>query len=105
MASRLTTVPDPPELPGGSDLEEASVTRFTLAAAIGTLDERERDLIALRYGADLTARRIAEVLGLRTNAVEVALHRALVHLRERLEAQDSPAPAGSGGSEAVAAEL
>jgi DNA-directed RNA polymerase specialized sigma24 family protein len=37
--------------------------------------------VALRYGADLTARQIAELLGLRTNTVEVALHRALTRLR------------------------
>ena len=39
--------------------------------------ERDRELIALRYGADLTARQIADLLDLRTNAVGVALHRAL----------------------------
>ena len=32
---------------------------------------------ALRYGADLTARQIGELLGQRTNAVEVALARAI----------------------------
>jgi DNA-directed RNA polymerase specialized sigma24 family protein len=50
-------------------------------------------LIALRYGADLSARRIGEILGLRTNAVEVALHRALLRLRDRLEA--GPRPSGA----------
>ena len=44
---------------------------------------------ALRYGADLTARQIGELLELRTNAVEVALHRALGRLREVLEGQES----------------
>jgi hypothetical protein len=41
----------------------------------------------LRYGADLTARQIAEILDMKTNAVEVALHRALRTLRKLLEAQ------------------
>lgn len=54
-------------------------------AAVAHLDERERELIALRYGADLKARDIARVLDLRTNAVEVALHRALAKLRTALE--------------------
>jgi DNA-directed RNA polymerase specialized sigma24 family protein len=40
--------------------------------------------VALRYGADMTARQIGELLGLRTNAVEVALHRALNRLRAEL---------------------
>jgi RNA polymerase sigma-70 factor, ECF subfamily len=75
------------------DLEERSVRRLTLAAAVASLDEREQELIALRYGADLSARRIGEILGLRTNAVEVALHRALLRLRDRLEA--GPRPSGA----------
>ena len=53
--------------------------------ALSRLDERDRELLALRYGADLTARQIAELLELKTNAVEVALHRALGRLREGLE--------------------
>ncbi len=66
-----------------------------VAAAVATLDERNRELIALRYGADLTAKQIAAVLGVRTNAVEVALHRALGRLRAELEAPAvDPAPAG-----------
>ena len=49
------------------------------------LPERDAELIALRYGADLTAKQIAEVTGMRTNAVEVALHRTLATLRQVLE--------------------
>jgi RNA polymerase sigma factor (sigma-70 family) len=60
------------------------IRRVTLAAAIGGLDERGQDLLALRYGADLTARQIGEILGLKTNAVEVALHRTLARLRSEL---------------------
>ena len=67
------------------DVEESTGRRLELAAALGLLDERERELVALRYGADLTARQIGELLGMRTNAVEVALHRALRRLREHLE--------------------
>ena len=84
LQSRWAVVADPPEAAAPADLEERSLTRITLAEAIATLDEREQDLIALRYGADLTARQIAEALGLRTNAVEVALHRALARLRAEL---------------------
>jgi RNA polymerase sigma factor (sigma-70 family) len=64
-----------------SDLEEETIRRLTVARAVATLDERDRELVALRYGADLTARQIAELLGARTNAIEVALHRALGRLR------------------------
>ena len=70
--------------------EDTSLRKLELRAAVATLEERDRELVALRYGADLTARQIAELLGLKTNAVEVALHRALTRLRTALE---TPGPA------------
>ena len=63
--------------------------RLDVRQAVLSLDERSRELIALRYGADLTARQIAEILGERTNTVEVALHRALARLREQLGGDDA----------------
>ena len=71
------------------DVEGSTIERLTLAQAVERLDERDRELIALRYGSDLSARQIAEVLELRTNAVEVALHRALARLRKLLEGQEA----------------
>ncbi len=65
-------------------LEDDALRRLELRVAVGRLDERSRELVALRYGADLTARQIAELLGERTNTVEVALHRALRRLEEIL---------------------
>ena len=62
------------------------------------LGERDRELIAFKYGADLTARQIAQVLGLQTNAVEVALHRALGRLREELvDSKSSASSAAASG--------
>jgi len=84
---------EPPELTSPEDLEADALQRLTLAAAVDGLDERSQDLLALRYGADLSARQIAEILGLKTNAVEVALHRTLARLRPELE---EPRVAGSG---------
>ena len=110
MAARRPTVPDPPDVASDGDLEEQSVRRLTLAAAIAMLDEREQEMVALRYGSDFTARRIGEILGLQTNAVEVALHRTLARLRELLdtpgpsEVVPSVPPAASGSSEAAPAE-
>jgi RNA polymerase sigma-70 factor (ECF subfamily) len=75
-----------PETAVLGDLAMDSATRLDLQAAVSALEPRDRELIALRYGADLTARQIAELLELKTNAVEVALHRALGRLRERLDA-------------------
>jgi RNA polymerase sigma factor (sigma-70 family) len=91
LANRLTTTDDVPELADGRDLAGDAVQRLDLAQAVARLDPRDRDLIALRYGADLPARAIADVLGLRTNAVEVALHRVLARLRGELE-REEPAP-------------
>jgi RNA polymerase sigma-70 factor (ECF subfamily) len=84
------------------DLAEDAARRLTVGAAIASLDARDRELVALRYGADLTARQIGELLGMQTNAVEVALHRALARLRAELgpdsvpgAVRPSPAPAGA----------
>src|SRR6266540_5306348 len=75
------------------DLEDDALRRIVLSGAVGRLEERDRDLIALRYGADLTARQIAELQGAKTNAIEVALHRALGRLRAQFEPEDDSASA------------
>jgi RNA polymerase sigma-70 factor, ECF subfamily len=74
--------------------EEPSLRRLELRAALAQLDERDRELLSLRYGADLTAKQIGELLDLKTNAVEVALHRALARLRSLME----PPEAGKAAS-------
>jgi RNA polymerase sigma factor (sigma-70 family) len=81
-----------PEVNSGEDLEGEALQRITVAAAVDGLDERSRELIALRYGADLSARQIGEILGLKTNAVEVALHRTLARLRPELESARETGP-------------
>jgi RNA polymerase sigma-70 factor, ECF subfamily len=68
-------------------LEERTAARVDLSRALVHLDARDRELLSLRYGGDLTAQQIGELLGLKTNAVEVALHRALARLRDEFEAQ------------------
>ena len=75
-----------PELAVPTEFEEQIASRLELRAAVQGLPERDRELIALRFGADLTGTQIARILGLRTNTVEVALHRALATLRRSLEA-------------------
>ena len=66
-------------------IEEESIRRLTVSAAVEQLAPRDRELIALRFGADLTAAQIAGLLDMQTNAVEVALHRALARLRTIVE--------------------
>src|SRR4051812_15485377 len=65
-------------------LEPELIDKLEMRAAVATLDPRSQELVALRYGADLTARQIAELLGERTNTIEVTLHRALGKLRTAL---------------------
>ena len=87
---RLELASENADEPVASDLEEDTIRRLTVSRAVDGLDERDRELIALRYGADLTARQIAELLGARTNAIEVALHRALGRLRETFGSDAEP---------------
>ena len=76
---------DQHEAPG--DVEHEAVERLALHAALESLSDHDRELLALRYGADLRARDIARLLEMTTNAVEVALHRALGRLRTELEGE------------------
>jgi RNA polymerase sigma-70 factor (ECF subfamily) len=90
IASNLAqAVPAPTEVPrdleAPVDLEGDAVRRLSIGDALARLGEHDRELIALRYGADLRARDIADLLETTTNAVEVALHRALRRLRAELE--------------------
>jgi len=77
-----------PEGVDEGDLEQRAVLRLTLADALAKLSRRDRELIALRFGADLTATQIGERFGISTNAAEVALHRALDRLRLHVEFVD-----------------
>jgi RNA polymerase sigma-70 factor (ECF subfamily) len=61
-------------------------TRAELLAAVARLSDRERDLIALKFAAGLTNRRIAELTGLSESNVGVILYRAVQRLRAELSA-------------------
>jgi RNA polymerase sigma-70 factor (ECF subfamily) len=56
-------------------------TRQELIEALGTLDDRERDLIALKFSALVTNREIASLTGMTESNVGVILFRALRKLR------------------------
>ena len=89
LSDRLAATTEVPDAPAAGDLEEDTGRRLELAAALAELSDRDRELISLRYGADLSARQIASALGVKTNAIEVALHRALGRLRVALEHDDT----------------
>ena len=88
LSARPREQGEPLEAAGETSIEDDSVRHLSLAAGLAKLGDRDRELIALRYGADLTAAQIGQVLDMQTNAVEVALHRALSRLRRLLEAEE-----------------
>lgn len=55
-----------------------------LLQAMRGMDEREKDLISLKFAAHMTNRRIAEITGLSESNVGVILHRAVEKLRASL---------------------
>jgi RNA polymerase sigma-70 factor (ECF subfamily) len=79
----------PPDLGLEPDLERA----------LASLGEREREIIALRFGGDLTGPEIAHATGLSLANVQQILSRSLRRLRSVLEEETQPAratPPGSG---------
>ena len=90
FTNRVSGSGDASERPSDQNVERETVGRLTIRDAVARLGDRDQELIALRYGADLRVRDIAEPLGERTNTIEVAPHRALERLRQDLA--DEPAP-------------
>lgn len=85
--------PDPVEEVEGFEGEEdegilSTVERADLHAALERLDARERELIRLRYGEDLTQAAIARRLGLPDGTVKVRLHRVRHKLRCEMRAEE-----------------
>lgn len=73
-----------PELPH-SDRDPA------LAVALEALPPRQRQIVFLRYFADLTHSQVAEMLGISPNTVSAALHQARTALARQLEHEDTHA--------------
>ena len=76
-AGAVVPMHDRPSLGVSPDLERA----------LGTLAERDRELVALRYGGDLTGAEIAEMTGLSLANVQQILSRSLRRMREELDGQ------------------
>ena len=78
------------DLPGeGTELGEqieSAQARKRILRLVATLDEREQEIVALKFGAGLTNRRIAELMGLGESNVGVILYRTLRKLRRKLNA-------------------
>ncbi|UJA19064.1 sigma-70 family RNA polymerase sigma factor [Thermoleophilia bacterium SCSIO 60948] len=68
--------------PGASEVDLGLAS--DLQAAVESLGERERELIALRFGGDLNGPEIAELTGLTLSNVQQILSRALRRMRTTL---------------------
>ena len=63
------------------DLAERRSDQDRLARLLEQLEERERELVALKYGAEMTNRAIARQTGLSESNVGTILHRTVQRLR------------------------
>ncbi len=69
-----------------SESEAARREQFhRLHSLLGELPEREREIVALKYGADMSNRDIAAVLKLSESNVGTIAHRVVQQLRQRWE--------------------
>jgi RNA polymerase sigma-70 factor, ECF subfamily len=73
--------PTPAERPRAADLSETAVLRLALAQALSSLPRRQREVVALRYLADLPEAEVASTLGLSRNTVKKHTSRAIASLR------------------------
>ena len=85
FAETRITVGSLEERAAPGDLAEEVERRLTLVDAASRLSERDRELIALRYGAGMSGRQMATLLEMSRNAVDVAVHRAVERLRAALD--------------------
>jgi len=71
-------------------VEDVIADRERVMGALEALNERDREIVALRFGADLTVPQIARVTEQPLTTVEARLFRALRRLRTVLEPEMAP---------------
>ncbi len=74
-----------PANPSPEETAEKSDDRERLRHLLVHLPERERELIALKYGAEMTNRAIAKHVGLSETNVGTILYRVVITLRRQME--------------------
>ena len=74
-----TSIPAPGKTPEQHAVHQSDADR--LAGLLAALDPRQRELIAMKYGAEMTNRAIAHATGLSESNVGTILHRAVETLR------------------------
>lgn len=75
--------------PGGIDLEDPGLSRAEdrdeVQRALAGLAPEEREVVALKFGGELSAKEMAKVLGEKETTVEGRLYRALRKLRAEFD--------------------
>lgn len=66
--------------------------RLDLQRLLASLSRRQRDVVALRYLADLSEADVADELGISVGAVKTHTHRGIEALRRRLQPEPASAP-------------
>jgi RNA polymerase sigma-70 factor (ECF subfamily) len=85
-AATAELIPGPAPQPGPDEAAEAAAERDAVRRALGSLAARDRELIALKYHAELSNAEIAAVLGVSASNAGTLLHRAMTKLREAVDA-------------------
>lgn len=89
MQRGWTSLDELAEEPAGESLLEEAATRHderqSLLAALARLRDRERDLLALKFGADMGNAEIARLTGLTESNVGVIVYRAIQQLRKWMQ--------------------
>lgn len=83
----LRSVGPPPTAPGADRQALADAETQHVLAALARLPTRQREVLVLRYYADLTEAEIADTLAISTGSVKTHAHRGLAALAQHLEAE------------------
>ena len=79
-------MPEPNPAPGPDEEAELAADRDAVRAALAALAPRDREVIALKYHAELSNTELAAVLGVSPTNAGTLLHRAMTKLREAVDA-------------------
>ena len=75
--------------PGPEESVIQSETNVEILTAIGNLSDRDRDVLALKFSAGLTNRRIASLTRLSESNVSVILYRSIRKIRDKLREKEA----------------
>nr|WP_325052009.1 sigma-70 family RNA polymerase sigma factor [Streptomyces triticagri] len=86
LGERLAALRQDPA--GGTGAEDSRVLSLTVAEGLDELTDGQRQVVVLRFYADLQVGRIAEELGIPEGTVKSRLHKAVRVLRTRLHEEE-----------------